>query len=335
MREPEVWRQDLHAWVERVWRQFSQRPEVLGLSLGGSIGRRQEHPGSDLELGILVKEHVPGLGYFNVIENRGIEAIQLLASEVEKRIPKVLADPTECIEWPAQIWRSRVVYDPSGLFGRLGAVFERAFVQPETILLQKNKCLEGYVTIRKQVAEVLQDSPATALAKLRDGFNALVCAKFWHHGRMPRSQNRVYQRLSALCAAHHDREFFSAFERFFALPVDVDWALNAFAACREQRLRVTARWGEECRNFFTYAVDPGLFTGDPQGITAVHRQYLPMIQGEGLDDPVWRGENAELLAWLDLAEVSASRVQELLKVSDLVYEGLQGPLAERLDELLG
>src|ERR1022692_2707296 len=105
-----------------------------GVLMGGSIARGQQWAHSDLEAGLLVDARDPAISYFNVDSGRGVEVIQLVAPDLTKQLAAVGGgDLTAVSTWPIQMYKARVVSDPTGLLTRFVSQFDRHLFSPAVV----------------------------------------------------------------------------------------------------------------------------------------------------------------------------------------------------------
>jgi hypothetical protein len=297
------------------------KPGILGVMIGGSLARGQEWRHSDLELGLLLAARDPALPYFNVLAGRGMEVIQLVQPDLASQVAQVQAgDMAPLLGWPIQLWRGRIVHDPTGLLAR----FKRQF----DALLFQDAVLECKVAgHRARLDQALHESqdllaagrPAAALVRLRYAMNEAILAFHWAHRELPRSQNRTASRLRRLCRKTQALPFYDLYRQVFALHDAAPAIRAAWPQVREQVLELTRLWGDSARDFFDYAVDSHFAWRQNAGILTVYRLYVPILGGAQaglfprLDDPAWRAHNPALLAFLGLSQVDAAQVDRLAR----------------------
>src|ERR1700712_431444 len=108
-----------------------------GVLLGGSIARGQQWAHSDLEAGLLVEASDPSLAYFNVDGGRGVEIIQLVAPDIIQQLERVeRGDLSPVSVWPIQMFRARIISDPTGLLRRFTVEFDRHLFSPVVVRLK-------------------------------------------------------------------------------------------------------------------------------------------------------------------------------------------------------
>lgn len=315
------WKIELRAWANQVAKEFANREGVLGVIMGGSIARGQEWQHSDLELGILVAERLPEMPYFNVIDGRGVEAIQLVQAELEAQVSA--AEDGDClpfVQWPIQLWKGRIIHDPSGLLARFKAQFDPELFKAE-VIDQRIHRLCGEVSQRLDEARDLlaKDRPAAALVRTREAMNEAILAFHWAHGELPRSQSRTDSRLRLVCRRHGAMDFYALYRDVFDLHDANRIIRKTWPRVKEPVLEIARLWGNTARDFFLYAVDGNFQWRQNAGILTVYRLYIPVIGAprqaifDRLDDPQWAAEHYELMAFLGLAGAREKWVAELIE----------------------
>jgi predicted nucleotidyltransferase len=58
------WKQQLYDSANRVANQFKDQPGIVSIAIGGSLARGAAWKHSDLELCVMVDQHLPELQYF-------------------------------------------------------------------------------------------------------------------------------------------------------------------------------------------------------------------------------------------------------------------------------
>jgi hypothetical protein len=325
------WRAEIYAWADRYARGMCQREGVLGVVIGGSIARRQIWRHSDLELGTLLEARDERLSYFNVDAGRGVEIIQLLRAELAEQVARAEnGDSTAIASWPIQLWKARLVSDPTGLLSQFKRLFDGGLFSPGVVRI-KLQALSA--TARQRLGEARQSIAAGQLAKAlvraRWAMNDLILIFHWTHAELPRSQSRTDSRLRGLCRKYERPDFYELYRRVFALAdthrvVRKDWPL-----VRQQALDLTAAWGASTRDFFDYAVDSHFTWRQNAGILTVYRLFVPVIGGatpgilEQLDDPAWQADHPALLSFLGLGPGQTGAVAALVDQLDAALGALE------------
>jgi len=316
----ESWRTELQNWANQYTKELAEKSGVLGVVIGGSLARGQEWRHSDLEVGILVEERDESLPYFNVNAGRGVEIIQLILSQIEEQIKQVEAeDTTPVANWPIQLWKCRIVYDPRGILEQ----FKRQF----DTLLFTNEVIEKRVEyLRLKIKDSLaganqllaQGKPVASLVEVRHAMNNVILAFHWKFGELPRSQNRTDSRFLALCQKHSFMPLYILYRDVFALANTTDVIENIWPKIKSRVLEITRLWGDSAREFFIHAVDSEFKWGEDAGILTVYRLYIPTIGGvnqslqQYLDDPNWTKQNKDLVEFLGLADIENENVSVLI-----------------------
>jgi predicted nucleotidyltransferase len=317
----QAWRNELRAWANQCAVEFQNRSGVLGVAIGGSLARGQEWHHSDLELGILVEEKDPNIPYFNVIGERGVEAIQLVRRELEEQVNQVdKSDLSPMIKWPIQLWKCRIVYDPSGILGRFQKQFDAGLFTPQ-VINEKITALREIIQHNLEAARGLlaQNKPVAALAQTRLAMNEAILAVHWAHRELPRSQNRTDSRLRLLCRKYDLLPFYMLYRDVFNLSDTAEVIKTAWPKVKDQVLEITRLWGgDSARDFFIKAVDSNFAWRQNAGILTVYRLYIPILgspeQGitAKLDDSQWAGKNKDMMRFLGFSNASQHTVETLI-----------------------
>ncbi|MBN1866567.1 hypothetical protein JW916_04675 [Candidatus Sumerlaeota bacterium] len=315
------WKTELRTWANRVASDFAKRDDVLGVAIGGSIGRGQEWRHSDLELGVLLEEEDKSLPYFNVDSGRGLEAIQLVRENLEESLSRVESgDCAPLVRWPVQLWRCRIVHDPTGLLARCKKAFDDGLFRPEVLA---GRISNLRTALRKKLDEardlLAADRPAAALVRTRWAMNDAILALHWSCGELPRSQSRTDSRLRALCRKHSLPSFYALYREVFALDDTTRVVRKTWPLVKEQVLELACLWSDSARDFFVHAVDGDFQWRQNAGILTVYRLYVPTMGAPDrgvfnrLDDAEWARENRDLLVFLGLAHADKNAVSALVE----------------------
>ncbi|PZF85607.1 hypothetical protein [Jiangella anatolica] len=111
------------------------------------------------------------MDYFATDTGRGVERIPLDRAELERDLASIDGgDRTPIASWPIQLYRGRVLHDPTGLLGRFVALFDEHLFSPEIVALKIARGLESY---REHAARVTAEAAAgrpggTGVAALGD-----------------------------------------------------------------------------------------------------------------------------------------------------------------------
>lgn len=317
----EAWREEIRHWASDAAQSFANQPGIVGVVIGGSIARGQEWRHSDLELGVLVEARRPDLPYFNIFRGRGVEAIQLVRSELETQIAQVAQGNLAPLEhWPIQLYACRVISDPSGALRRFKTVFDANLFLPQIVAGKLATSQEKINEHLSQARALLTlNRPRQAVTLARVAMNEAILGLHWAHNTLPRSQSRTDSRLHQLCRRHDRMAFYALYREVFGLAnlrkaIKIHWPRVKQAALEIPRL-----WGgDSARDFFDFAVDGNFQWRQNAGILTVYRLYIPILGGaekgigEKLDDPAWAGANQEMLQFLGLAEIDAQAAAHLI-----------------------
>ena len=314
------WKRQLHQFASDLCAEMRLRPEVSGIAIGGSLARGMEWRHSDVEVGIVVTEHIPDVGHFNVRERRGFEVFQFVESDWLEELRRARVDPTAVLQWPIQMYRCRIVFDAAGIFRQFKEIFDAALFQPAVVSAQLALVLArfdaAYVGARR---DLRAGYPLSALAGLRDAFNNLILAFYWRHGMLPRSQTRTAALLRIECRRLGTPEFYELFRQVYALSESVQRARDLLEACRDDVERAVEVWGPGAPGFFRYAVDGYFEWGIHHSVLTVHRLCVPICvravagQERVFDDSAWREEHLATCAFLGLMPAEAERAPALFE----------------------
>lgn len=295
---------------------------MRGVLLGGSIARGQQWAHSDLEAGLLVDVADPSMPYFNVDSGRGVEVIQLVGPDLIKQLEEVEGGDLSAVSaWPIQMYKARVISDPTGLLTRFIAQFDSHLFSPSVVRMK----LVHHVTkathaLDKARALVAVDRTRGALCEVRNAMNEAVLALHWSLGELPRSHNRVDSRLRDLTTRHGLPEFYALYRDVFELDTADEVIKRDWPVVKERVLEIASAW--RARAFFETAVDGTFSWGENGGIISIHRLFIPIMgRPDGgifgsLDEPDWASANPGLLQFLGLASASAKTVSRLAERID-------------------
>jgi hypothetical protein len=314
------WKRQLHQFAGSVCKRLRQRPDVAGIAIGGSLARGVEWRHSDVEIGIVVRDRIADLGHFNVIDGRGVEVFQFVQAEWQEQLWLAHADPSVVAKWPIQMYQCRIIRDAAGIFSSFKEQFDATLFQPAIVAAHRNAELAQFDEwfARGQV-ELQSGFPVSALVSLRIAFNSLILAYYWHHGILPRSQNRTDALLRAHCRRLGHPDFYHLFRDVYALRVSARRARMLIEPCRADIDAAVAVWGVEAPAFFRYAVDGNFEWGIAGSILTVHRLCVPLyvrtVQGQEhiFDDASWSGHHAALCTFLGLSGWQPSGVTALFE----------------------
>ncbi len=312
------WKRQLHQLARHICGQLLERPQVRGIAIGGSLARGMEWRHSDVELGIVVTDHIPDLGHFNVQDQCGFEVFQLVEADWREQLDLARSDPRVVLHWPIQLYQCRIVCDEAGVLGPFKEIFDATLFRPETLAAKLEIELGRFDDLFARGRQDLQTGyPLSALAGLRDAFNSLILAFYWKHGILPRSQTRTDALLRAHCRRLGQPGFYVLFRQVYALRESARSARDLLAACRDDLELAVDVWGPGARDFFRFAVDGGFAWGIHDSVLTVHRLCVPICvravpgRERAFDDPAWRRRHGALCAFLALEEQEAESVPAL------------------------
>jgi hypothetical protein len=305
------WKRQLHLFAAGLCARLRQRPDVAGIAMGGSMARGAEWQHSDVEMAIVVRDRIANLGYFNVVDGRGVELFQFVQAQ---------DDPNVVATWPIQMYQCRIIYDAAGIFGPFKEIFDATLFQPATVKAKRDCELARFDELFEQGRQELRDGFAvSALASLRLAFNSLILAYYWQHGILPRSQNRTEVLLRAHCKRLGHPAFYQLFRDVFGLEESTKRARTLIEACRADIESAVAIWGAEAPAFFRHAVDGNFEWGIARSILTVYRLYVPSCvrsaQGQEhvFDDDSWCDQHAALRTFLGFSGWQSGGVASLFE----------------------
>lgn len=318
----------IERWALRYLQALSDHGR-RGVLLGGSIARGQQWAHSDLEAGLLVDAPDAILPYFNVDAGRGVEIIQLVAATLARQLEQVESGHLAAVaEWPIQLYRARVISDPTGLLTRFVAQFDRHLFSPAVVQLKlAHHNAHGVRALEKARAFLASKRPRAALCEVRAAMNDAVLALHWSLGELPRSHNRVDSRLRDLTSRHGRPEFYALYCDVFELETADAVIARDWPVVKSRVLEIAALW--RAREFFHTAVDGTFSWGENGGILSVYRLFIPVIGRpdagifNALDEPGWAAANPELLRFLGLASANEEMVSRLAGRVDQALASLQ------------
>ena len=293
-----------------------------GVLMGGSIARGQHWAHSDLEAGLLVNSFDASVPYFNVDRDfsRGVEIIQLVAPDLSKQVDEVESGNLNAVStWPIQLYKARIISDPTSLLKRFTTQFDRHLFSPLVTKQKFKRHAHSTAQALERASTLVAASRArAALCEIRFAMNETVLALHWSIGELPRSQNRVDSRLRDLTARHGLSDFYALFRDVFDLENTDEVVARDWPVVKEQILELASPWN--AREFFEIAVDGTFSWGENHSILAAYRLYMPLmgpLMGhpevgiyESIDDPDWTNANPGILRFLGLENTNAEIVSE-------------------------
>lgn len=306
----------IERWALRYLARLSDNGR-RGVLLGGSIARGQQWRHSDLEAGLLVNAPDSTLSYFNVDDGRGVEIIQLITPDLAQQLDAVDAgDLSPVAKWPIQMYRARIISDPTGLLARFTSRFDTHLFSPPVVQLKlAHHAAKAAEVLARARALLAAGRPRAALCEIRIAMNEAVLALHWALGELPRSHNRVDSRLRDLTARHHRPEFYTLYRDVFELDTADTVIARDWPLVKEQVMQIASGW--RAREFFETAVDGTFAWGENGGIISIHRLFIPLIGRstpgffESLDQPPWAAANPALLRFLGLTSADEQSVTRL------------------------
>jgi len=313
------WKRRLFEKVEHIAARFVDDQRILGVALGGSVGRGMVWKHSDLELCLLVEETIPELQHFNVIDGMGVEIFQFTISTVESFLAHFTEPNESILKIPIQIYRCRIVDDPTGLFGRFKETFDASLFHDNIITLKVNQACQ-LADARLEIAKDLleQGCPRTALAQLRIGTNQLILATYWFHRMLPRSQSRTEYLLKRNISTFGQKDLYNAFIAIYKLDQPHGVMKANFLNAKNEFYTLANEWGSETPRFLQTAVDGNLEWGVDKSIMYVYKYCAHRMQCSDdasnavYDSKDYKGQFGQLYRFLDLERISEQEVAGMI-----------------------
>ncbi|MBD2844814.1 hypothetical protein IDH44_06390 [Paenibacillus sp. IB182496] len=311
------WKTRIHTTATEIARTYAADPRVLGVAIGGSIGRNRTWRHSDLELIVLVEAQLADFSYFNYVSGIGVEVIQLTVEQTTqyaRTAPGSEEAAREAAAFPIQAYKCKIVSDRSGQLAAFKARFDEALMHPVHTALRCEAAVQrSDARLEAARAALAVGAPHTTIAHLRLGMNELLLAYYWRHGILPRSQNRAYQQLRRNTEQRlGDTRLLEAYTAVYGLDVPMRTLRARFFRAREDILLTSAKhWGERAADFMEKAVDSRLEWGHAPSMLCVYTLCLHAMQCKIQDRDVYdRPETAEaapaLHAFFGFAEPGAT-----------------------------
>ncbi|WP_284646608.1 hypothetical protein [Paenibacillus silviterrae] len=322
------WKAKLYSNANQIAAGFMKDPRILGVALGGSLGRGVAWKHSDLELCILVEERIEEFQHFNVMEGMGVEIFQFTRPRIEQFLVDFKGPDESVLEFRIQIYGCRIIYDPTGLLSEFKATFDRSLFHEKVTGLKSREALRQADTRLDRAKELLGEGRfRTAAAHLRIGLNDLILAAYWQHGMLPRSQNRTEYFLKKNIRVFGHDQLYKAFIRAFCLDQPLaQMKERLLQAKREIHSLAETLWGSNSPQFFQQAVDGNLEWGYDKSILyvykyCVHRMQCSSLQeAEVYDRESYNEQYGRLYRFLDLEELGPRDVKEMVRL----YEAARG-----------
>ncbi|WP_139995135.1 nucleotidyltransferase domain-containing protein [Paenibacillus paridis] len=319
------WKQQLYDSANRVANQFKDHPGIVSVAIGGSLARGMAWKHSDLELCVLVDQHLPELQYFNYMENIGVEIIQVSKQQVEDFLMEESLSNEAVLRFPIQIYKCRIVHDPSGLMAKFKAAYDDTLFDPAVTAKKREQALES-VDQRYALAESMLSGgfPNTALAHLRLASNDLLLAYYWHYLILPRSQNRTVYLLKQNAERFGFVDFYHTFIHIFGLNQPLPaMKQDLFQAQNEIYQVANTGWGSNAVLFLQNAVDHNLEWGYDKSILYVYKWCVHLLQTGKLeerdvyDHEQFKADYPKLFPFLDFDKWTSEEIRGLF---DRFYE---------------
>jgi hypothetical protein len=307
MMQAQDWRADLEQWALGYCVRLAASAGRDGVLMGGSIARGEQWEHSDLEVGYLRGPQSPPLDYFATDSGRGVERIGLIGDDLDRDLAAIdSGDVRPIVNWPIQLYRGRVIHDPTGVLARFTSAFDELLFTPQVTHAKIDAHLADYRIHHSRALQAQRDGrPRVALTWLRHAMNDLILVQYWSCGELPRSQNRTDSRLRDLADRHGLHDFYRLYRDVYRLDGTQPVITEDWPVVRDRVLGIAASWLAGAGDFFEQAVDSTFSWGEDGGILGAYRLYIPTIGDDDglfatLDDADWIAGNAELVRFLGL-----------------------------------
>jgi predicted nucleotidyltransferase len=316
------WKTKIYESAYKVANRFTNDPNVIGVALGGSIGRGMTWKHSDLELCIIVEKRTNEYQYFNFMDNLGVEIIQIQKELVEDFVTNFREPNAAILKFPIQIYKCRVIHDPTGILAKFKDLYDRYLFHKDITHSKKAEALAHADKKLVKAKEILSiGHHKTAVAHLRVGLNYLLLAYYWHHNILPRSQNRTIYMLKKNTKIIGHEKLYDAFINIFCLNKSYKMMRENLFRARSDILKISAtNWGSGASDFLENAVDSKLEWGHGQSILYVYKYCLHRMQcrdddQEGIyDQETFKFEYEHINEFLDFGDMEPEKVNNMVKL---------------------
>ena len=320
------WKAKIYKTAYQVAEEFSKKDWVKGVAIGGSVARGTVWMHSDLELCLLVDEKNNDIAYFNYIDGLGVELIQLERAKIEAFVSEYEEHGGfgDIVGFPLQMYRCRVMHDPSGLLARFKEAFDGNLFDDSIKRLKKDEALARAGRHYSDAQKLLEDGrPQSARGALCVAVNALLIAYYWQHGILLRSQNRTVYLLKRQAKLIDGGELCAAFTAIYGVDKSPPRLKAEFLEAKEDLMEAfRGIWGESGAEFLENACDGNLEWGYESSIIYVYkycfysRIYNQVLDGT-YDDAAFRAEHPALCRFLCADETDEQYAARLIAL----YEG--------------
>ena len=280
------WKSRIHKTANSISKKFANDPEVVGVAIGGSVGKNMVWKHSDLELCIVVEKYIERYGYFNFIDGMGVEIIQIMKEDVEEYIRENDENNMLTLKFPIQIYRCKVIYDPENIVGKFKDIYDSSLFSEQIVDKKMNEALETVdKCIKLAKGNLAKGNIYTVTGLCRMGINDMLLANYWKYHILPRSQNRTVYLLKKNSEKIGSYDLYNAFVEIFNFKgrsmADMK---ERFFEAKEEIYNVTKAWGEGARNFLDKAVDGQLEWGYPKSILYVHKWCVHILHLKDMEE---------------------------------------------------
>lgn len=321
------WKTKIYNTAFEIANQFSNKERIQGVAIGGSIGRGETWKHSDLELCILVEDYIDDFQYFNFIQEMGVEIIQLKKDDMVKFIETDHMEDSNILEIPIQIYKCKIVYDPSGLLHHFKRKYDVLLFHERIRKMKADEALLHAGNRLTQAKKLMMDGNyKTALAHLRIGLNDMLLGTYWANGILPRSQNRTIHLLKKNGAILGHNKLYYAFLQIYCLSNHTEAEMkNRVFKAREDILKLAAEgWGTNASEFLRKAVDSNFEWGHPRSVVYVYKWCVHLLLGNNLqNDAIYEDFNSaayhELNVFLDMYDIDLEQVNVMIQVYEEAF----------------
>ncbi|WP_337103638.1 hypothetical protein [Paenibacillus sp. YIM B09110] len=314
------WRQRIYDTAAEIAASFETDSRVVAIAIGGSIGRRQVWKHSDLELCLIVEEPISELSYFNVSAGLGVEIIQIERRHVKEWVDAFREPDETLLKFPVQIYKCRITHDPSGLLGRFKKLYDKSLFHESIRKLKREAALtQSDAQLAAARTRMAEGAPCTAIAHLRMGLNDLLLAYYWHHGILPRSQNRTIRLLKHNSSLIGHTYLYDAFIAIYGLDEPLSRMKKEYFGAQNDIMTLTNQsWGTDAAEFLRQAVDSKLEWGQTRSMLyvyklCVHWMYAGQPDASDIyDQPSFREQNGGLYQFLNMDDLTTEKAWKLV-----------------------
>ncbi|WP_028548853.1 hypothetical protein [Paenibacillus sp. UNC451MF] len=316
------WKRRMVETAYRIAEPFCNNPDIVGVALGGSIGRGQMWKHSDLELCIVVESRLEEFQHFNYLDNMGVEIIQITKSRMKEFTEQFDEPDQSLLGFPIQIYKCKVIHDPEHILRPFKKLYDQYLFHENITQFKEEEALKQADTkLLKAKEHIAIGNYKTAAAHLRIGLNFLLLAYYWHHHIFPRSQNRTVYFLRKNSRIIGHTKLYDAFIRAFCLDQPGNRLKEGLWSAQPDIFKLSgASWGSNSSVFLKNAVDGNLEWGHNQSIVYVYKYCVHRMHGHDshpedlYDQPEFAEQFPELHHFLDMDTMTLEDVKDWISM---------------------